>query len=77
MGRPIIALRRFAMEGFMGALPMVRPPRAGIDEGIEEGISADMGEPIIPPSAFFTEPPFLSFSSTVGSVVIILTIGLN
>jgi hypothetical protein len=36
-----------------------------------------IGLPIIPPSAFFTDPPFLSFSSTVGSVVIILTIGLN
>ena len=37
----------------------------------------DDGRPIMPPSAFFTAPPFLSFSSTEGSVVIILTIGLN
>jgi hypothetical protein len=49
------------------------PPR----EGIEDAIEASMGIPIEPPIAFFTDPPFLSFNSTVGSVVIILTIGLN
>jgi hypothetical protein len=49
------------------------PPRAGIAEAMGEAI----GAPIEPPIAFFTDPPFLSFNSTVGSVVIILTIGLN
>jgi hypothetical protein len=67
----IIALRRIAIEGFMGRAEGIIPPRAGI----VEGMAVCMG--INPPSAFFTEPPFLSFSSTVGSVVIILTIGLN
>jgi hypothetical protein len=45
------------------------PPRAGIAEGITAGIA--------PPIAFLTSPPFLSFNSIEGSVVIILTIGLN
>ena len=35
------------------------------------------GIPIIPPSAFLTVPPFLSFNSIEGSVVSIFTIGLN
>jgi hypothetical protein len=49
------------------------PPRAGIEDAIE----ASMGIPIEPPIAFFTDPPFLSFNSIEGSVVSILTIGLN
>ena len=32
---------------------------------------------VLPPFFIMTAPPFLSFNSTVGSVVIILTIGLN
>jgi hypothetical protein len=49
------------------------PPRAGIAEPIGDAI----GAPIEPPIAFFTDPPFLSFNSIEGSVVSILTIGLN
>jgi hypothetical protein len=65
-----------ASEGFMGGMPPGIPPRAGIAGGIAP--AALMGEPIMPPSAFLaTLPPFLSFSSTEGSVVSILTIGLN
>jgi hypothetical protein len=71
MVAPAIAARRIAIEGFLGRATGIMPPRAGIEEGISDGIT------IIPPSAFLTDPPFLSLSSTVGSVVIIFTIGLN
>jgi hypothetical protein len=58
------------MVGRLGRATGIMPPRAGIAEA--------MGEPIMPPPiAFFTEPPFLSFNSIEGSVVSILTIGLN
>jgi hypothetical protein len=67
---PIIAARRAAIVGRLGRATGIIPPRAGVAD-IADGIA------IIPPSAFFTDPPFLSFNSTVGSVVIILTIGLN
>jgi hypothetical protein len=68
-GGTAIARRRAAIEGRIGRFAAIIPPRAG----------ADMGAiaPIMPPSAFLTDPPFLSLSSTVGSVVIIFTIGLN
>ena len=49
----------------------------GLVEKVENVKSVANELAIMPPSAFFTAPPFLSFSSTEGSVVIILTIGLN
>jgi hypothetical protein len=73
MGRFIIAARRAAIEGLRGAMAGIIPPRA-------PGAGMDASPLMTPPFIIFgdlTDPPFLSFSSTEGSVVIILTIGLN
>jgi hypothetical protein len=74
MGRFIIAARRAAIEGRRGAIAGAMPPRA-------PGAGMDDKPPITPPFIIFlgfdTEPPFFSFNSTEGSVVIIFTIGLN
>jgi hypothetical protein len=73
-GLAIMARRRIAIEGRAGAVAGGIPPRA-------PGEGASDKPRITPPSIIFlgalTEPPFFSFKITEGSVVIILTIGLN
>ena len=82
VGIPRMARRRAIRDGRFGRLTGIIPPRAGIipsraDIGRES--CADMESIAGPPCCIFfsTFPPFLSFSSTEGSVVIILTMGLN